>query len=581
MKRLVAIAIALLFIQTGILPGQTPGQPPVEACKPGNFSVVGYPDEFGPKTNRTYRVRIDKRFDGSFLTQQPIWVPVIQQAVEKWDAVSGADLSFEMEGLSTLDANGFDGVLTIAACGGGMFTCPEGPTPTIPPGPQPPTFAQGGVIAVTLISSRGGVAKPIDDADIFFNPEIPLSTAPAGNQIDFESVLIHEIGHAVGLGHNDNCVVGPTVMESVIGFGDKRAIQSPEMEGVRFLYTEPSAAAVRIFQKDRTLRFDAVQGRVPPFEQGVPIYGRRGGRWLATATTTSGGNWVVLGPPAGRFPADSVLEVGINSSSLAPGNYSATVSVNIEGHTGPAATVAVTLHVEAALPLEQRPFLTRAGIVAASNTASAALAPGSLFTLFGEWLAAETAEAGAAPLPTRLGGAEVIVNGVKAPLLFVSRQQINGQIPAEVLPGRGGIIVRTGLGQTPSIPVDLTSTAPEFFLIDGDQVLALNPDSTVNSETNAAPQGTFISLFLTGQGSVTPPVSSGRAAPLSPLSRVIPFASARIGGQEAKILFLGLAPGFVGLAQASIELPAGATGRLPVVLTIDGNTGSSGFISVE
>jgi uncharacterized protein (TIGR03437 family) len=581
MKRLVAIVIALLWIQTDRLPGQTAGQPPVEACKPGNFTVIGYPDEFGPKSNRTYRVRIDNRFDGNFLTSQPVWVPVIQQAVEKWDAVSGADLSFEMEGLSSVDANAFDGVTTIAACGGGLFTCPDGPPPTIPPGPQPPAFAQSGVIAVTLISSRGGVDKPVDDADIFFNPEIPLSTSPAGNQIDFESVLIHELGHAVGLDHNDNCVVGPTVMESVIDFGDKRGIQSPEMEGVRFLYTEPTAAAVRIFEKDRTLRFDALQGRVPPFAESVPIYGRRGGRWLAKATTVSGGSWLVLAPPAGRFPADGVLSVGVSSGNLAPGDYTGTVSVNLEGHTGPAATVAVTLHVEAAQPLEQQPFLTRAGITAASNTTSAALAPGSLFTLFGEYLGAATAEAPAAPLPTRLGGTEVLVNGVKAPLLFVSPKQINGQIPAEVLPGRGGIVVRTGLGQTPSIPVDLTKAAPEFFLIDDDQVLALNPNSTVNSETNPAPQGTFISLFLTGQGPVTPPVASGQAAPLIPLSRVIPFASAQVGGQEANILFLGLAPGFVGLAQASIELPAGLTGRLPVTLTIDEKTGSSGFISVE
>jgi uncharacterized protein (TIGR03437 family) len=274
------------------------------------------------------------------------------------------------------------------------------------------------------------------------------------------------------------------------------------------------------------------------------------------------------------------LGIGVNSSNLAPGTYSTTVSVNSEGHAGPAATVGVTLHVTQAPAIEQQPFLTRAGIDSAADITSSDLAPGGLFTLFGKFLSAATAEAASSPLPTRLGGAEVIINGVKAPLLYVSPNQINGQVPAELAAGPGGIIVRTGLGQTSSIPVTLGSAAPEFFLIDG-QVLALNPDGTINSPGNPAPQGSFLSAFLTGQGSVTPPVSSGRAAPLVPLSRVIAVSSAKIGGQDATVFFLGLAPGFVGLAQVNIEIPAGVTGTVSLEITIDGTAQASGVISVE
>jgi uncharacterized protein (TIGR03437 family) len=460
-----------------------------------------------------------------------------------------------------------------------MFACPDGLPPTLPPGPPPRTFAQNGVIAVALVTSGGGADRPISDADIFFNPEIPLSTSPAGNQVDFESVLTHELGHAVGLGHNDNCVVGRTVMTSVIDLGEiRRSLQSSELEGLRFLYADDSTAAVRLLERDLTLRFDAVTGSAAPSAQSVTIYGRGGGRWLATRPSSA--SWLVLSPPSGRFPHEGQLGIGVDSANLAAGTYSTTVSVNIEDHAGPAATIGVTLHVTQAPAIEQQPFLTRAGIVSAADVTSSDLAPGGLFTLFGRFLSSATAEAASSPLPTRLGGTEVIINGVKAPLLYVSPEQVNGQVPAELAAGPGGIIVRTGLGQTSSIPVNLGSAAPEFFLVDG-QVLALNPDGTINSPGNPAPQGSFISAFLTGQGSVTPPIASGRAAPLVPLSRVIAVSSAKIGGQDATVFFLGLAPGFVGLAQANIEIPAGVTGTVSLEITINGTAQANGMISVE
>jgi len=547
----------------------------VAACKPGNFTVIGYPGEFGPKKDKRFRVRIDDRFDGEFITPDPVWVPAIQQSVQTFNGIGGANLSLTNEGLTGNEASGSDGITTISTCGGGYFGCPA----TAPLSGQTAAFATG-VIAVTLVTSSGP-DRAIFDADVFFNPQTPLSTSPASNQVDFESVLIHELGHAVGLGHNDNCVVAPTVMESSISSGEiRRGLQSPEMEGVQFLYTDNSSAAVRLFDRDRTLRFDAVAGQASPPAKTVSIYGRGGGRWLATVP--SGASWAVPSPSSGRFPGNGQLSIGVDSSNLAPGVYSTAVSVNIEGHAGPAATVSVTLHVAqgSPSPIEQQPLLTRAGIVSAANFTSSDLAPGGLFTLFGEFLSVITAEATSSPLPIRLGGTEVLFNGVRAPLLHASPQQVNGQVPAGLAPGSAGIVVRTGLGQTTPITVTLRSAAPEFFSLNG-RALALNPDSTLNSPSNPAPRGSFISAFLTGQGPVTPPIPSGRAAPLVPLSSVIPVSSAKIGGQPAKLLFFGLAPGFVGLAQANIEIPAGVTGAVLLEITIDVIAEASAMISVE
>jgi len=581
MKIRVGITIGLVLLQTGLLRSQTPGQPPVEACKPGNFTIIGFPNEFGAKRDESFRVKIDERFDGNFLTKQKVWVPVILQGVQKWNGLAGSNLSLHVDGLTSEDPSGFDGDLTIAACGGGMFPCPVGPPPEIPPGPEPPAFAEG-IIAVTLVSSTGGVDRAISDSDIFFNPEIPVSTSPGGNQVDFESVLLHELGHAVGLGHNDNCVVGPTVMESVIELGEvRRDLSSAETEGAKFLYPDSSISAIRLFDSDRSLRFDAASGGASPFGEVISIYGKGGGRWQRTVSTTSGGSWLQVTPMTGRFPIEGNVLVGVNSTNLAPGDYSGAISFSLDGHGGPPATVSVALHVGAALPLEQQPLLTKAGVVSALNQDSQALAPGGLFTLWGNFLSVTTAEAASIPLPTKLGGTEVLVNGVLAPLLYVSPGQVNGQIPADAVTGHGGIIVRTGLGQTPSIPVDLAPAAPAIPLLEGDQVLVLNADSTVNSPENPASAGSFVSVFLTGQGAVSPPVASGWAAPASPLSRVVAASSAKLGGQDANLQFLGLAPGFVGVAQANVEVPAGLSGQLKLEITIGGVTSNTGFISVE
>jgi hypothetical protein len=57
------------------------------------------------------------------------------------------------------------------------------------------------------------------------------------------------------------------------------------------------------------------------------------------------------------------------------------------------------------------------------------VAPGSLVSIYGLDLAANTQSAGAPPLPLTLSGASVLIGGQAAPLLYVSPEQINAQVP--------------------------------------------------------------------------------------------------------------------------------------------------------
>lgn len=562
------------------LGAQIEGQPPVEACKPGDFTVIGFPDEFGPKADAGFRVLIDERFDGNFLTTNPIWVPAIEQAIESWNGIAGSTWSFERVGITADDPDDEDGQTTVAACGF-QFNCPGEP-PTRPPGDPPPgipsTVAPQTTLAVTLVFSDLSVDKAIVDSDVFFNPTIPFWTEPNNAQIDFESVVVHELGHVLGLGHNDNCVVGPTVMESIIDLGERRRnLFEAETEGVKYLYPDSSQPAIRVFDSESVVRFETAEGAASPFPQTVRIFGTRGGRWLSTASQP----WVTVEPPTGRFLSDGEIDIGVDTSQLQPGDHQAIVELNLEGREGEPARIQVELHIEAAPPVGVEPKLTRQGIVNGANFLSQSLAPGSIFTLFGQRFSDSTAQAGSFPLPTTLAGTRVLVNTVPAPLLFVSPNQINGQVPFEAAEGRGGIIVITGLGRTDSIPVDFAQAAPELFLMENDQAVVLNSDFTLNTPENPAEQGSKVSIFFSGQGPVDPPVPSGRPAPVSPLSSVASQASVEIGGLEANVFFIGLTPGFAGLAQADVEVPTGLFRQLPVRITIAGAQSNMGFISVK
>src|SRR5947209_3324468 len=65
--------------------------------------------------------------------------------------------------------------------------------------------------------------------------------------------------------------------------------------------------------------------------------------------------------------------------------------------------------------------------------------PGSVAAVFGANLASTTVQESTASLPVSLGGVTVTVNGVAAPLWYVSPGQINFEMPAEVEPGSASI----------------------------------------------------------------------------------------------------------------------------------------------
>ena len=225
--------------------------------------------------------------------------------------------------------------------------------------------------------------------------------------------------------------------------------------------------------------------------------------------------------------------------------------------------------------------------VADAASYSPRVAPGALATIFGSHLAGSTAQAADFPLPISLAGVSVYVlqsqNQIQAPLVYASPTQINFQVPSGLTAGAASLYVTGGGGTSPAFDIVVVSAGPAVFQNSSNHAVAQNAGSgySLNSTAQPAAAGSVVVVYLTGQGSVDHPVQDGAATPDSPLANATGAPTATIGGMNAPVQFLGLTPGFAGLAQANIQVPSLATGDYPLVITVGGYVSSSAMLSVS
>ena len=224
------------------------------------------------------------------------------------------------------------------------------------------------------------------------------------------------------------------------------------------------------------------------------------------------------------------------------------------------------------------PLVNAAGVVnSASFAGGAPLAPGAFVAIFGSNLASSTALASSLPLSTKMGGAQVFLGGEALPLQYAANGQINAIIPYDApVNAAQQLVVEQGGAYSMPETVVLATAQPAVFTVDQSGtgagaiiVVKPNGDQFLSSPAAPASAGDVLAIFCSGLGAVTPPVAAGSAAPVSPLARTVNTVTATIGGQPASVAFAGLAPGFAGLYQVNVAVPAGITGdSVPIVLTV-------------
>lgn len=212
------------------------------------------------------------------------------------------------------------------------------------------------------------------------------------------------------------------------------------------------------------------------------------------------------------------------------------------------------------------------GITNGASFVGGEVAPGSFASIFGNRLASGLAQATRLPLGTELGGTSVSINGIPAPLFFVSPGQINFQVPYEVGVGAGSAVVRVGGTTLPAVPFTISAAAPGVLSFGENRAVAVNEDNTLNDVNNGARVRSTVVAYGTGLGAVDNRVATGGVAPVSgnPLSRPVGAVTVTIGGVAVRPDFLGLTPGFIGLMQVNLQIPTLRPGTYPLVVTVGG-----------
>jgi uncharacterized protein (TIGR03437 family) len=226
----------------------------------------------------------------------------------------------------------------------------------------------------------------------------------------------------------------------------------------------------------------------------------------------------------------------------------------------------VAVHYQAVAATNGASFICAGGCnLGGLNDTQYYLAPGAVGSVFGfssSQFGQNADFGGLLPIPTTVGGIQVLLNGQPSPIFHVAPNQINFVVPTSA-PTSGSAqlqVVEQSSGQVlGSGSVQMNTVAPAMFTSNQSgigQIAALNQDNTVNSASNPAARGSYIQLFGTGQGLVPGMPSDGHLP--DGLITTPSTPQVFIGGFQvpnSAIQFSGLAPCCVGLWQVNVQIP--------------------------
>jgi uncharacterized protein (TIGR03437 family) len=214
------------------------------------------------------------------------------------------------------------------------------------------------------------------------------------------------------------------------------------------------------------------------------------------------------------------------------------------------------------------------------------VAAGGLISVYGSQLSPTNIATSQIPLPTALGESCLVVNGTAIPLLFVSPQQINAQLPFNV-GGSATMSIHTPAGISNNFNFTVQSAAPAVFLSGtagtetGLATIFRADNGQLVTPTNPIHYNDTVIIYLTGMGATSPAVDAGLAAPESTLSWVTQTPVLTLGGSNLTLLYAGMVPGYLsGLYQINATVPSGVTQGMEIPLVIS-QGGSSTTLSVR
>ncbi len=301
-------------------------------------------------------------------------------------------------------------------------------------------FFPSGATAMTVLAGSG-TDEIIAEADIVLNRDLPWFTEFDPDRIagmHVESVVLHEIGHLLGLNH---AAVGGATMfwRTVPGIGATAGLSTDDIAGVRTVYPVANAGTGKVAGVV-TLNGNGLKGAVVTAEdlQGRVV--------AAVVSRGNGGNYELAGLPPGEMRlrvtpldpgaggSDSYLVRGFDLDTTRNGEFNTVVTdflprtnevVQVEAGRTATRNLAVTAGVPPIRITETRRFLASDGLSSGDDCIQ--LRPGQS----NAWVAVYVPNLAAGPATLRITGDGILYGETEvAPRAL--RQLTRVQVPVTV-----------------------------------------------------------------------------------------------------------------------------------------------------
>jgi uncharacterized protein (TIGR03437 family) len=238
--------------------------------------------------------------------------------------------------------------------------------------------------------------------------------------------------------------------------------------------------------------------------------------------------------------------------------------------------------------------ISAGGVVSASAFGEfTSVSPGSWIEIYGSNLAVNTrgwtgADFNGINAPTSLDGTYVTIGSQAAFVDYISPSQVNALIPSNVATGTQQLTLTSPGGTTASVnltvnPVEPGLLAPSNFKLNGTQYVVAQfadgafvlPEGAIAGlNSRPAQPGDEIVLYGIGFGPVSPNLPAGQL--VQQANTLASSLEMSVGGVPVtNVPYSGLAPGFTGLYQFNIVVPASTgTGAVPLTFTVGGVAGT-------
>ena len=239
---------------------------------------------------------------------------------------------------------------------------------------------------------------------------------------------------------------------------------------------------------------------------------------------------------------------------------------------------------------EETEEVDAAAVVGAADFLGGPVAPGEIVTIFGKGLG-PTNETALLAIDSNgrvadyLANTQVLFDGIPAPVIFVTDQQVSVVVPFDVA-GRPTVeMLLTHLDQiSPPVELPVQAISPALFTIDASGEgpgAILNQDFTLNTPANPASQGSVVMLYGTGSGLWQGGNVDGEL--VTELLQPEKSVRVEIGGVGVPVPYAGGAPGLINAviqinAEITLDVPRGDA--VPVIFTV-GEESSKAAVTVS